>query len=96
MHVPIPADAAQRCVGVSIAGEHCVVLTETGRAFACGRVSLFLPDSDAEATSSSFLPVVPVGCSPDQAFLHAAAGEDCTVLIGTFNPSLRFLLQMFS
>jgi hypothetical protein len=80
--VAIPADAAQRCVGVSISGEHCVALTESGRVFASGKMSRFLPDGDAEAVSPSFLPVVPVGCSPDQVFLHAVAGEDCTVVIG--------------
>ena len=80
--VSIPADAAQRCVGVSISGEHCVALTESGRVFACGKMSRFLPECDAEAVSPSFLPVVPVGCSPDEVFLHAVAGEDCTVVVG--------------
>jgi hypothetical protein len=91
-HVSVPADAAQRCVGVSISGEHCVVLTETGRAFASGKMSRFLPECDAEAVSPQFLPVVPVGCAADQVFLHAAAGEDCTVLIGDF---LHFFMPPF-
>ncbi len=89
MLVSIPADAAERCVGVSISGEHCVALTESGRAFASGKMSHFLPESDAEAVSPSFLPVIPVGCSSDQVFLHAIAGEDSTVLIGNF-----FVLQL--
>jgi hypothetical protein len=80
--VSIPADAPQRCIGVSISGEHCVVLTETGKAFASGKISRFLPESDPEAVSSTFLPLIPDGCSSDQAFVHAVAGEDCTVLIG--------------
>jgi len=82
VHVPVPLNAAQRCIGVSISRAHCVVLTETGKAFASGKLSRFSPESDAEAVSSSFLPLVLPGCGPNQVFLHAVAGEDCTVLIG--------------
>ncbi len=91
--VPIPADAPQRCIGLSISVEHCVVLTETGKVFASGKISRFLPESDPEAVSSVFVPLVPDGCSPDQAFLHAVAGEDCTVLIGTYSASSQIMLM---
>jgi len=88
--VPVSIPADERCIGVSISRAHCVVLTESGRAFASGKMSLFMPESDADAVSSSFLPVTPVGCSSDRVFLHAVAGEDCTVLIGTLFANHQF------